>query len=108
MYLDDFEKHQHKTNKLAKDTLKSICKIFGADYNETLTLFKNGHPQVNRAFWLEFYKQDMARLKNITAFTFVLNAESLKCTLSQMMISVFAFVRRARLAFLQLVAIADN
>ena len=42
----------------------------GADYNETLTLFKNGHPQVNRAFWLEFYKQDMARLKKYNRIYF--------------------------------------
>ena len=70
MYLDDFEKHQHKTNKLAKDTLKSISKIYGADYNETLTLFKNGHPKVTDAFWLEFYKQDMARLKKYNRIYF--------------------------------------
>lgn len=70
MYLDDFEKHQHKTNKLAKDTLKSISKIYGADYNETLTLFKNGHPKVTEAFWVEFYKQDITRLEKYNRIDF--------------------------------------
>lgn len=70
MYLDDFEKHQHKTNKLAKDTLKSICKIYGAEYNETIKLFKQGHERVNKAFWVEFYKQDITRFKKYNRIYF--------------------------------------
>ena len=91
MYLDDLEKHQHKTNKLAKDTLKSICKIYGAEYDETIKLFKQGHERVNKAFWVEFYKQDITRFKNITASTFAPNVESLKCILNLMMIDCFVF-----------------
>lgn len=68
--LENLKEHQHKTNKLAKNTLKAISKIYGADYNETLNLFKDGHETVTTAFWLEFYKEDITRVEKYNRIYF--------------------------------------
>ena len=50
------EKHQHKTNKLVRSTLRAVSRQLGIGYSDTLDFFRNGGEQVTIVFGNCFIK----------------------------------------------------
>jgi hypothetical protein len=47
----ELEKHQHKTNKLVRDTIKRAAIPFGMKIKEATEAFKSGHVTLTIDFW---------------------------------------------------------
>lgn len=57
------EKHQHKTNKLVRSTLRAVSRQLGIGYSDTLDFFRNGGEQVTIVFWELLYKNPMNKFR---------------------------------------------
>lgn len=56
MSLLELEQHQHKNNKLVKETLKKVSKEIGVPYVQVCQIFRDGDDDMASYFWDMLYR----------------------------------------------------